>query len=71
MTRPSASFQAAVLHLRVSEHEMSVSMTQYLRLKGLLQGKSLSLICGSLTWLRDHKGKTFTEGLNWTQNGTL
>lgn len=25
-------------------------------------GKSLSLICGSLTWLRDHKRKTFEEG---------
>ncbi|KAF2495071.1 DNA repair helicase [Lophium mytilinum] len=27
-------------------------------------GKSLSLICGSLTWLRDHKRKTFQDGLN-------
>jgi len=26
-------------------------------------GKSLSLICGSLTWLRDHKRKAFEEGL--------
>ncbi|KAF2743829.1 DNA repair helicase [Sporormia fimetaria CBS 119925] len=26
-------------------------------------GKSLSLICGSLTWLRDHKRQTFQEGL--------
>ncbi|KAK8205732.1 helicase C-terminal domain-containing protein [Phyllosticta capitalensis] len=26
-------------------------------------GKSLSLICGSLTWLRDHKRITFEEGL--------
>lgn len=25
-------------------------------------GKSLSLICGSLTWLRDHKRQTFEEG---------
>ena len=25
-------------------------------------GKSLSLICGSLTWLRDHKRQTFNEG---------
>lgn len=25
-------------------------------------GKSLSLICGSLTWLRDHKRQTFKEG---------
>lgn len=25
-------------------------------------GKSLSLICGSLTWLRDHKRHTFEEG---------
>jgi chromosome transmission fidelity protein 1 len=25
-------------------------------------GKSLSLICGSLTWLRDHKRRTFEEG---------
>ncbi|KAH6677316.1 helicase C-terminal domain-containing protein [Halenospora varia] len=31
-------------------------------------GKSLSLICGSLTWLRDHKRKTFEEGLNWDQD---
>ncbi|KAF2088523.1 DNA repair helicase [Saccharata proteae CBS 121410] len=27
-------------------------------------GKSLSLICGSLTWLREHKRKVFEEGLN-------
>ncbi|KAF2274786.1 DNA repair helicase [Westerdykella ornata] len=26
-------------------------------------GKSLSLICGSLTWLRDHKRQKFEEGL--------
>jgi chromosome transmission fidelity protein 1 len=26
-------------------------------------GKSLSLICGSLTWLRDHKRRIFEEGL--------
>jgi chromosome transmission fidelity protein 1 len=26
-------------------------------------GKSLSLICGSLTWLRDHKRRTFEDGL--------
>ncbi|KAF2005797.1 DNA repair helicase [Amniculicola lignicola CBS 123094] len=26
-------------------------------------GKSLSLICGSLTWLRDYKRRTFEEGL--------
>ncbi|CAI9630949.1 unnamed protein product [Alternaria burnsii] len=25
-------------------------------------GKTLSLICGSLTWLRDHKRRTFEEG---------
>src|SRR5690242_21955869 len=25
-------------------------------------GKSLSLICGSLTWLRDHTRRTFEEG---------
>ncbi|KAF4629388.1 hypothetical protein G7Y89_g8757 [Cudoniella acicularis] len=31
-------------------------------------GKSLSLICGSLTWLRGHKRKTFEEGLNWGQD---
>lgn len=28
------------------------------------QGKSLSLICGALTWLRDHKRRTFEEGLS-------
>lgn len=33
------------------------------------QGKSLSLICGALTWLRDHKGKEFEEGLNWAPDG--
>lgn len=27
-------------------------------------GKSLSLICGSLTWLRDHKRRTFEHGLD-------
>jgi chromosome transmission fidelity protein 1 len=26
-------------------------------------GKSLSLICGSLTWLREHKRKTFDEAI--------
>ncbi|EHK97761.1 putative ATP-dependent RNA helicase CHL1 [Glarea lozoyensis 74030] len=31
-------------------------------------GKSLSLICGSLTWLRDYKRNTFEGGLNWGQN---
>ncbi|CZR57626.1 related to ATP-dependent RNA helicase CHL1 [Phialocephala subalpina] len=31
-------------------------------------GKSLSLICGSLTWLRDFKGRAFEEGLNWSQD---
>ncbi|RDL33822.1 uncharacterized protein BP5553_08190 [Venustampulla echinocandica] len=30
-------------------------------------GKSLSLICGSLTWLRDYKRKTFEQGLDWGQ----
>ncbi|OJD29995.1 atp-dependent rna helicase chl1 [Diplodia corticola] len=30
---------------------------------GLSTGKSLSLICASLTWLRDHKRRTFEEGL--------
>ncbi|CAI7576060.1 unnamed protein product [Penicillium glandicola] len=29
-------------------------------------GKSLSLICGSLTWLRDHKRKAFQETLDAT-----
>ncbi|KAJ6178379.1 Helicase-like DEXD box c2 type [Penicillium mononematosum] len=29
-------------------------------------GKSLSLICGSLTWLRDHKRKAFQETVNAT-----
>ncbi|KAJ5198386.1 uncharacterized protein N7498_007503 [Penicillium cinerascens] len=29
-----------------------------------VQGKSLSLICGSLTWLRDHKRKAFQESLD-------
>jgi hypothetical protein len=27
-------------------------------------GKSLSLICGSLTWLRDHKRKKFEDDIN-------
>ncbi|KAL5113796.1 ATP-dependent DNA helicase chl1 [Pleosporales sp. CAS-2024a] len=27
-------------------------------------GKSLSLICGSLTWLRDHKRRTFEDGFS-------
>ncbi|TAQ83118.1 hypothetical protein B7494_g8557, partial [Chlorociboria aeruginascens] len=31
-------------------------------------GKSLSLICGSLTWLRDHKRKVFEEGLHWNED---
>ena len=33
-------------------------------------GKSLSLICGSLTWLRDHKRRNFEEGFELdTENG--
>ncbi|RDW73743.1 hypothetical protein BP5796_07185 [Coleophoma crateriformis] len=31
-------------------------------------GKSLSLICASLTWLRDHKGKAFQQGLDWGED---
>lgn len=31
-------------------------------------GKSLSLICGSLTWLRDHKRRTFEEGFKVSQD---
>lgn len=31
-------------------------------------GKSLSLICGSLTWLRDHKRRTFEEGFAVSQD---
>jgi chromosome transmission fidelity protein 1 len=31
----------------------------------ITQGKSLSLICASLTWLRDHKRQRFEEGLSW------
>ena len=30
-------------------------------------GKSLSLICGSLTWLREHKGKAFDQALQNVQ----
>lgn len=30
-------------------------------------GKSLSLICGSLTWLRDHKRRTFEDGFQIDQ----
>ncbi|CAL3969756.1 unnamed protein product [Diplocarpon coronariae] len=33
-------------------------------------GKSLSLICGALTWLRDHKRRAFEEGLNWAPGDT-
>ena len=29
----------------------------------LLQGKSLSLICGSMTWLRDFKSKVTDDGI--------
>lgn len=32
-------------------------------------GKSLSLICASLTWLREHKRKTFEEGMVWEGDG--
>lgn len=31
------------------------------------QGKSLSLICASLTWLREHKRKQFDEGMQWEE----
>ncbi|KAL3426121.1 DNA repair helicase [Phlyctema vagabunda] len=34
------------------------------------KGKSLSLICGSLTWLRDHKREKFEQGLNWDQDAS-
>jgi chromosome transmission fidelity protein 1 len=33
-------------------------------------GKSLSLICGSLTWLRDHKRRTFEEGFAVDSNNS-
>ncbi|RKF73986.1 ATP-dependent DNA helicase chl1 [Golovinomyces cichoracearum] len=32
-------------------------------------GKSLSLICGSLTWLRDHKEKALQKALDEHING--
>lgn len=35
------------------------------------QGKSLSLICGSLTWLRDHQQREFENGLDWDANGAF
>jgi len=33
-------------------------------------GKSLSLLCGSLSWLRDHKRASFSEQINAVQVGT-
>lgn len=33
------------------------------------KGKSLSLICASLTWLREHKRKAFEEELEIDANG--
>ncbi|KAI1004338.1 ATP-dependent DNA helicase [Podosphaera aphanis] len=33
-------------------------------------GKSLSLICGSITWLRDHKGRMFEEALDEDEEST-
>lgn len=36
-----------------------------------LKGKSLSLACGSLTWLRDHKRKEFDESITAIEGGTL
>lgn len=30
----------------------------------LLQGKSLSLICGSVTWLREHKRRKFANAVD-------
>lgn len=35
----------------------------------LFQGKSLSLICGSLTWLREHKRKAFEAHLENSEHG--
>jgi hypothetical protein len=32
--------------------------------KLLVKGKSLSLICGALTWLRDHRAKDLEEQLH-------
>lgn len=32
-------------------------------------GKSLSLICGSLTWLRDHKGRLLDESAQMVEPG--
>jgi len=34
-------------------------------------GKSLSVLCSSLTWLRDHKRKEFDVSLSGQTNGTL
>jgi len=33
-------------------------------------GKSLSLLCGSLSWLRDHKRSLFNEQINTVTVGT-
>ena len=35
----------------------------------VFQGKSLSLLCASLTWLRDHKAKTFDVNLQDGEEG--
>src|SRR5436190_17307992 len=33
-------------------------------------GKSLSLICASMTWLRDFRRRRFKEGLGWRDDAT-
>ena len=35
------------------------------------KGKSLSLICGSLTWLRDHKRRKLNDELEQEVDGML
>ncbi|KAI5248997.1 hypothetical protein E4T43_01079 [Aureobasidium subglaciale] len=42
---------------------------EHLSLQRRLSGKSLSLACGSLTWLRDHKRKEFDESLAAIEGG--
>ncbi|KAH0542102.1 hypothetical protein FGG08_003482 [Glutinoglossum americanum] len=47
---------------------MTVSKTDALVFSNLQLGKSLSLICGSLTWLREHKKKSFEEQIEEGQD---
>lgn len=67
----SASFNLSneVSVTRNGKHSTFHSGEPMLTPKRLVKGKSLSLICGALTWLRDHRAKDLEEQLQMGETG--